>query len=69
MRTVGKFTLHEDGRLSGPADYMRNGFDQEEIFKSAALMAQFAPASCDETSLFLIALQTDYAGWKGMQGM
>ena len=70
---VGEFTLESDGKtVSGPAAYMNergsaklrailSGHDTG--FNTMLMFA--APERLLQT--ILIALQTDYAGWKGMQ--
>lgn len=68
-KTVGQFTL-DGSSISGPAQYMTeqgNAFIDkclkgESVVFNAGL--QFSP---DPETALLVAVQTDYAGWKGMQ--
>ncbi len=67
MKTVGAFS-YDGTTLSGPAAYMTEQGDA----KVAAILAgtdvvfnMGLDLSPDPITAFLVALQTDYAGWKG----
>lgn len=69
MKTVGQFTY--DGQsVSGPAEYMREQgsakLDSILAGEAAGFNAMLAVRpDVDLETMVLIALQTDYAGWKG----
>lgn len=73
MKTVGEFSF--DGTsVAGPAQYMREqGSAKLDSICSGndagfnAMLAVRAGKSDDLETLILVALQTNYAGWKGMQ--
>jgi hypothetical protein len=70
MLTVGKFTIDDEGGLLGPGDYMREQGDAKlgNILAGIDLIFNMtAPYSPDLETAILVALQTDYAGWKGMR--
>lgn len=68
-KQVGVFTI-ENGTLSGPAKYMAEQGNQklaritsgEDVVFNASLLH-----SPDVETGILVAMQTDYAGWLGMQ--
>lgn len=69
--TVGEFTLGADGSLVGPAGYMADRFSafkaKLEAGDSAVFNHGLANGLGTTESLFLVAIQTDYAAWKGAQ--
>ena len=68
---VGQFTYDtETGTLAGPAEYMKEkGHDKlEEILSGKSAVANFGMLKSPNPYVaVLVALQTDYAGWKGMR--
>ena len=74
MKTAGRFSLDEAGTLRGPKAYMdEQGNDKlDSILAGKDLGWDALVAHCphnDFELLILVALQTDYAGWAGMQQM
>ena len=75
VKSAGSFDLLPGGAISGPADYLKAKGDA----KLASIlsgndagfnaMMRFAPPGADLETLVLVALQTDYAGWLGMNGL
>tara|TARA_Y100000310_G_scaffold126272_1_gene125024 strand:- start:1122 stop:1484 length:363 start_codon:yes stop_codon:yes gene_type:complete len=69
--TAGRFTVGDDGSVSGPADYMEahEGRITEVIVDSAAF--RYGAANIDGPTLRLaaVALQTHYAGWAGSRDL
>ena len=69
-KTVGAFK-YEDGAVFGPADYMREQgndyLDKIEAGNCAVFNYGAMTGKGDTVTLVLVALQTNYAGWKGMQ--
>jgi hypothetical protein len=72
MDTVGEFK--SDGKaVWGPQRYMEEqGFRKLEGIMAGTdaafeVMVQAAPPGTEPVRLVLVALQTDYAGWKGTQ--
>lgn len=61
---AGRFQVHADGTISGPAAYLAE-MDQVKVQTSAALMAHAAPAGTTVDQLIAVALQTDFAAWLG----
>lgn len=61
---AGRFQVHADGTISGPAAYLAE-MDQVKVQTSAALMAHAAPAGTSVDQLIAVALQTDFAAWAG----
>ena len=70
--TVGSFTYNLDGTISGPATYMQE--------QGSAWLAQINAGNVpmvvregyrhnggNVELAILVGIQTDYAGWKGMQ--
>ena len=69
MKKVGVFEIR-DGALYGPAQYMKDQGDAKLAGILAGKDAAFvicAPLSPDIETAILVALQTDYAGWKGLR--
>jgi hypothetical protein len=71
---VGAFTItegHDGITVQGPAAYMRSTHYAECIRKIEAgqsAVINYAPASQqDFLTLLGVAIQTDFAGWKGLQ--
>jgi hypothetical protein len=69
--TCGKFS-YENGALSGPAKYMKergnNRLDDIVSGNDAAFNAMAATGmQSDPIMLVMVAMQTDYAGWVGME--
>lgn len=67
--TVGQFTI-EDGRLSGPAQYMAdqgNALLDRVLAGNDTVFNMSAHLSPSVECAILVRLQTDYAGWKGLQ--
>ena len=72
VATVGKFSW--DGQtITGPRDYMEDpgGFPKVkadlESGRNAIIGA--APIGTDTVTLMLVAIQTNYAGWKGTRDL
>ena len=66
-KTVGAFEIR-DGALYGPAEYMREqGNDKVEriLAGNDVVFNVGCVKSPDVETALLVALQTDYAGWKG----
>ncbi len=61
---AGRFQVHADGTISGPAAYLAE-MDQVKVQTSAALMAHAAPPGTTVDQLIAVALQTDFAAWSG----
>lgn len=71
-RTVGQFTLHDDGSLEGPAQYLQeqgNAFLTALLDGTNAAFNMSAHLSPDIETAVLVFLQTDYAGWKGVRDL
>jgi len=69
MKKVGVFEIR-DGALYGPAQYMKDQGDVKLagiLSGKDAAFAICAPMSPDIETAILVALQTDYAGWKGLR--
>jgi hypothetical protein len=69
-KTVGRFTLDDDGGLSGPKEYMEeqgNAKLDAILDGKDAIFLATAHLSPDMETAILVALQTDYAGWKGVR--
>ncbi len=64
LAEAGRFQVHADGTISGPAAYLAE-MDQVKVQTSAALMAHAAPAGTTVDQLIAVALQTDFAAWSG----
>lgn len=71
-KVVGQFIYDEaTNTLEGPAEYMREQGDAKASRMLAGTDPGFnailagAPAGSDIITVFLVGLQTDYAGWKG----
>ena len=68
---VGQFTYDtETGTLTGPAEYMqeKGNAKLEDILAGRDVVANFGMLkSPNAHTAVLVALQTDYAGWHGMQ--
>lgn len=73
-KTVGRFSF-EDGVVTGPAAFMdaEGTAYMREMEAGTSLgfntMLACAPADADIETLVLVALQTRYAGWKGVQDL
>jgi len=70
--TVGRFTLDEDGTLTGPADYLREqGNEKLDRILSGDDVAfnMTAHLSPSVEVAILVHLQTDFAGWVGQKQM
>lgn len=68
-KTVGQFTL-EGNSISGPAEYMReqgNAFIDKCLKGESIVFNVGLTHSPDPETALLVAVQTDYAGWKGMR--
>ncbi len=68
MRTVGQFSM-EEGILAGPQDYMEQQENAlvDKIFAGEdAIFNLTSGHSPDLETALLVRLQTDYAGWLGM---
>lgn len=70
-KTVGQFEI-EDGTLTGPKQYLEEQGDAKVARMLSGNDAGFnamcmARPDADVEAIFLVALQTDYAGWLGMQ--
>ena len=67
---VGEFT-YENGTVSGPAQYMteKGNAKVEDILagRSAVFNYGVGLPGANPAQLVLVALQTDYAGWRGMR--
>lgn len=74
MIEVGAFKYDPESKmLSGPKEYMEERGDEklEEILSGKSTVANFGMtgASGSPERAVLVALQTDYAGWKGLQSL
>lgn len=70
-KTVGAFEIR-DGALYGPAEYMREQGNAkvEKILAGNDAVFNFGCVnSPDVETALLVALQTDYAGWKGTRSL
>lgn len=73
MAKAGKFEVKDDGSVIGPADYMKS--DQYEttikkIEQGQSTIVNFSLAQGNTIpTAIVVALQTDYAAWKGMQSL
>lgn len=70
--TVGRFTFDaEDSTVSGPADYIRSEQYQRLIAEIEGGRNHTFRAACEHSPDFvtalLVTIQTDYAGFAGMQ--
>ncbi len=69
LKTVGRFTLG-DSVLSGPRDYIEaqgNGLLDKILAGEDTIFNMTAHQSPDIETAILVRLQTDYAGWLGLQ--
>jgi hypothetical protein len=74
-RTVGQFEITEDSNggvtIQGPASYMRSSHYatfRETLERGQNAVINYAPAGNDDfLTLLGVAVQTDFAGWKGLQ--
>ena len=68
---VGQFTCDsETGTVVGPAEYMKDrGHDKlEEILSGKSVVFNMGCARSPNVYVaMLVALQTDFAGWRGMR--
>lgn len=69
---VGKF-IYANGVVSGPAEYMRERgsakLDDIEAGNSHVVNYGLMHSKGSVEQLVLVALQTDYAGWRGLRGL
>ncbi len=68
MKTVGQFSM-EEGILAGPRDYMEqqgNALVDKILAGEDAIFNLTSGQSPDLETALLVRLQTDYAGWLGM---
>lgn len=68
-KQVGSFKI-ENGSFYGPTDYMAakgNAKLDEILAGQSASFNMTCHLSPDIETAILVAMQTDYAGWKGMQ--
>lgn len=68
VKTVGEFTYYSDGSLEGPALYLEvrgNDFIKQLNRGDSAVLRMGLMQGSDPVTAFLVALQTDFAGWKG----
>jgi len=63
---AGKFRVFDDGSFEGPEDYVKQ-VNVDKIANDVALFAMFSSAPTYQ--LIAVALQTDYAGWKGAKSL
>ena len=72
-KTVGRFTYDSaDGSIQGPKAYIGERFDavMNGIYAGRSTVFNFATAQGSEpAAAILVALQTDYAGWKGTRDL
>lgn len=69
-RTCGRFTLNDEGILTGPADYMNeqgNARVDRILAGQDTMFNMTAHLSPDVETAILVALQTDFAGWLGFK--
>lgn len=72
MKKVGSFIYDPtDGSIAGPPDYMRERFPAFKAKVEAGECAAFNHGCVgrDTMTAFLVAVQTDYAGWKGLRSL
>ena len=70
MKTVGKFQIDETGMFSGPNQYMteQGSCKLDEIMAGKCISFNMTcHLSPDIETAVLVAMQTDYAGWIGLQ--
>jgi hypothetical protein len=69
---VGRF-VYENGEISGPADYMRERFPamKEKIESGNSVVFNYGAAGASPSAIvaYLVAVQTDYAGYRGQKEM
>ena len=70
--TVGRFSLSAEDVFEGPGDYMADQgnakLDKIMAGDDAGFNAMLrAKPEADVRTLVLVMMQTDYAGWRGMQ--
>ena len=70
--TVGRFTIDENGTIEGPAEYLQSPWFDAFLSKlhagQSAVFNYPTPGASTATKL-LVAIQTDYAAWRGMQSL
>lgn len=68
MNTKTRFKVNlETGVIEGPADYMAERFDADEIMESIKTLSMAAPSHITTEQLVRVALQTDYAAYVGQK--
>lgn len=68
-KTVGRFT-YENGIVTGPKEYMKTRYRTVLAEINAGKNAVFNHGgSPDVITQALVAVQTDYAAWKGMRSL
>ncbi len=73
VATVGAFKLFADGSIVGPAEYLASEHYRACIAKirggQSAIVNYGGGSGQRVETLILVALQTDYASWKGLQSL
>lgn len=73
VATVGAFKLFADGSILGPAEYLASEHYRACIAKikagQSAVVNYGGGSGQPVETLILVAIQTDYALWKGLQSL
>ena len=72
MATVGRFSMTSAGVVTGPADYMKERWPAFKAKLESGQSAVFnygAGRGGSLESLVLVAVQTDYAAWRGYKSL
>jgi len=70
--TVGKFSLDENGTIEGPAEYLQSPwFDAciKKIEAGQSAVFNYPTPGVSTATKLLVAIQTDYAAWRGAQSL
>ena len=72
--TVGRFSaeyINGKMEIEGPAEYMETRFSEfkKDLETGGSAVVRMAPIGTNPTTLLLVAIQTDYAGWLSMKEM
>jgi len=76
MKKHGSFTLNDDNTITGPSDYMNERYEKFKIeCEKGTNPSLLSVIYCDTKekfdadTVFLRALQLDYANWKGVNSL
>lgn len=70
--TAGCFTVHADGSIVGPADFLATQSYRDAVSKierGESAVVNFAPIGTPIAAAIAAALQTAYAAWVGQQSI